>query len=99
MEKSNLSRAAQHHIVMEIIESEKEMRTVDDELHLRRHKQMLKFQEEIKPFTPTIRELVSLWGLKTTSATHATIRYLVNCGYVIERRIGDEHKYYAVEAE
>jgi len=64
-----------------------------------RHGRMLEFQDQIKPFTPTIRELVDLWGVRSTSAAAYILERLVDHGLVITRSHGDvKDSYYAIPA-
>lgn len=63
---------------------------------LLRHKQMLQFQKEIAPFTPTTRELMELWGYNATSAVSYTLHVLLAAGLVIARSNGSYSKYFAV---
>jgi hypothetical protein len=71
-----------------------------DELQAR-HKQMLDFQHSIAPFTPTVRELGTLWKLNSTSATRYILEKFVSLGWCISRDsgYGPFTRYYAVEAE
>jgi hypothetical protein len=73
--------------------------TFDKALCLERHQKMLEYQEQIAPFTPTIRELQELWGLSSTSVTLTTLRYLVGMRHVITRRHGKLDRYYAVRTQ
>ncbi len=67
------------------------------ERYLERHEQMLKFQEEIFPFTPTIRELMKAWNVGSTSVARNTLHELVDRGLVVTRMCGSAMHYYAVE--
>lgn len=57
---------------------------------------MLVLQDEIRPFTPTVRELMEVWNLSSTSAVHRTLAELEEAGLVITRKRGARSKYYAV---
>ena len=67
-------------------------------LYVVRHKQMLEYQKQIAPFTPTIRDLMEIWGLKSTSIVKETLSKMAKRGLVIRRERGAKHAYYAVEA-
>lgn len=63
-----------------------------DEIFIKRHTLMLEFQEEIKPFTPTIRELADIWKLKSASVASYTLKVLEIAGLVVK----SGHEYYAI---
>lgn len=69
--------------------------SIDEKKLMDRYKSMVKYQNEISPFTPTIRELQSLWGLNTTSAVALCLKNLVKKGYVISRLKGNSKNYFA----
>lgn len=64
-----------------------------------RHKKMVAYQEQIKPFTPSVRELVEVWGVHSTCAATSTLQRLEKSGLVISRSMGSKKYYYAVEKE
>jgi hypothetical protein len=65
---------------------------------MKRHRMMLEFQEQIKPFTPTVRELMELWGVNTTSAVCLALGRMEELGIVVTRRHGErQDSYYAIE--
>lgn len=66
-------------------------------LYRERHQKMLDLQDEIRPFTPTVRELMEAWGLNSTSVVHRTLTKLEESGLVITREMGPGKKYYAIE--
>ena len=61
-----------------------------------RHQKMLAFQQEIKPFVPTLRELATLWGDKSTSVVRYYLDKMVAAELAISRSRGKYHSYYAV---
>lgn len=67
----------------------------DMELVLERHAKMLDLQEDIYPFTPTLRELQELWNLNTTSAVRRSLEYMVELDIVSFRLRGVKRYYYA----
>ena len=74
------------------------MYKTDNARFLERHKAMLEKQKEIAPFTPTIRELATLWGISVSAAAN-TLRILERMGLVISRNPmagSDIKNYYAV---
>jgi len=71
---------------------------VDQDKLIKRHASMLTYQKRIDPFTPTIRDLQKLWGLRTTSAVHRAIREMEKNKLVISRRHGLSKKYFAVDS-
>jgi hypothetical protein len=72
-------------------------RPFDTELHIKRWKILLDYQKKISPFIPTVRELMDLWGLNTTSATRRTLIFLLEKGLVIHRGEKKSAAYYAIE--
>lgn len=66
-------------------------------VHFERYRRMLEFQEEIKPFTPTIRELMELWKLSSSSAVMYSLRRIGQMGLLLEREYGKTTRYYAVK--
>jgi len=62
---------------------------------LERHAAMLQFQETIRPFTATVRELMPVLGVCTTSHAWRILRDLQKRGLVVYRN----GHYYAVEAQ
>jgi hypothetical protein len=76
-----------------------QMNHVNENKLAERHSAMLKYQKDIAPFTPTIRELEKLWRLNTTSAAHLTMDHLVSSGRAIFRKCGKTVKYFAVEVK
>lgn len=74
------------------------MRTKDVDLHIERHGEMLKYQKKIAPFTPTFRELMDLWGLRTVSSVYFTLNFLSDIGLVTSRGRGKKKtQFYAIE--
>lgn len=61
-----------------------------------RHKQMLYFQSQIDPFVPTIRELVDVWGINSTSHAKYILDEMDKHGMVKTREHGNSKSYYAV---
>jgi hypothetical protein len=41
-----------------------------------KHQKMIEYQKEIKPFTPTVRQMAKVWGIKSTGAFYALNRML-----------------------
>mgnify|MGYP000465852248 CR=1 FL=1 len=75
-------------------------RGIDYETLKNRHGVMLRYQDEISPFTPTMRELGHIWGIRTTSHTSYVLNNMLKNGMVITRKVGNRKKvYYAVEQE
>lgn len=70
----------------------------DENIKLR-HRQMLALQRDIKPFTPTIRELMVTWDYKTLSAVHYMLQQLHVRGLVVTRAAGTYLRYFAVRAK
>lgn len=62
----------------------------------RKHQAMLDFQKEIAPFTPTVRDLMNVFGLASTSAVAYTLEQMREQKMVITRISGKSRKYYAV---
>jgi len=69
---------------------------LNPDLLLHRYEKMLAYQEKIKPFTPTIKELCEVWGLHTTSSVHIVLRRLEKDGRVVSRLRGPIKHYYAI---
>jgi SOS-response transcriptional repressor LexA len=65
-----------------------------DELQ-ERHQQMLDYQAEIAPFPPTLREMMIVWKLQSTSAAAWVLRLLTKQGLCVTRK----GRYYAIEAK
>jgi len=65
------------------------------DLLYKRHKMMLDFQDEIRPFTPAQRELVDLWGVHLSSVNLA-LKTMVKFGLAVTRKRGEYTTYYAV---
>ena len=63
-----------------------------------RHKRMLEYQDEIYPFTPSVKELMEVWELRTTSAVHLTLCHLVEMGLCVKRGDGNARSVHALEA-
>ncbi len=63
---------------------------------VQRWRQMLAFQDEIYPFTPTYDELMVVWGLSRTGAFY-TLKKLDGAGVLWKRERSDGTKtsYYA----
>ena len=60
------------------IESKKKLgRPQSKELMIERHKQMLELQKKIFPFTPTLRELESVWYSKNTGNLVSSARSML----------------------
>lgn len=72
-------------------------KSLDADLLLNRYEKMLAYQEEIKSFTPTIKELCVVWGLQTTSSVHLVLKRLEKDGRVVSRLRGEIKHYYAVQ--
>lgn len=73
-------------------------RLVDIELLMARHREMLAYQEKIKPFTPTMRELKAVWNLQSTNSVRGVLGNLAERGLVKTRVRGKIYDvYYAVE--
>ena len=64
--------------------------------HKKLHAEMLALQEQIQPFTPTIRELANAWGYRSTSTVRFTLDQLVEKGFVITRELNSKTSYYAL---
>ena len=71
------------------------MRTIDEEKLKKRHESMVKYQKDIFPFTPTMRELQKLWGLNTTSAVFLCLNRMKERNMVYTRKHGGSVSYYA----
>jgi len=69
------------------------------DLYRERHKQMIDYQAQIAPFTPTLEELTKVWNVEKTAAAWS-LKHLVEMGLCVYRNIG-KHKrsYYAVETK
>lgn len=73
------------------------MKTVDLKTLSDRHSQMVKYQKKIAPFTPTIRELMKLWDMRTTSHVNQALERMLEYGMLKTRAAGSATKYYAIE--
>ena len=67
----------------------------------RQHKILLDYQEKIKPFTATVREIGKLWGLSSTSSVHYRLQNMTKRGWVIVHEVDASskdmnRKYYAI---
>lgn len=63
-----------------------------------RYEKMVEFQEEIKPFTPTVRDFSTVWGLSGTSPALACIKQMIKRGMIVFRETGEKKgrkQYYA----
>jgi hypothetical protein len=69
--------------------------TVNTEKLYNRYRLMLLFQSQIHPFTPTVRELQTLWSVNSTSVASAVLRRLEEHALVYTRRAGNKIYYYA----
>jgi len=49
----------------------------------KKHSKMIEFQETIRPFVPTIRQMAGVWGLKSLSATSFALNRLLDVGAVV----------------
>lgn len=63
------------------------------------HEKMLQYQEQIKPFPPTIRELMKVFGISSTSATTYDLQLMEELGMVVTRTLGNKRTFYAVEVK
>lgn len=72
-------------------------KALDPHLLENRHRLMLAYQEKIKPFTPVIRELCDLWGVRGTGTVHLTLKRMEEAGLVISRAYKGIKRYYAVK--
>lgn len=70
-------------------------RHIDREKILQRYRTMLEYQSRIYHFSPTIRELMDLWQLKTTSAVHHTLSRMQDDNLLFVRDMGDRTYYHA----
>jgi hypothetical protein len=61
-----------------------------------RHQAMLELQEQIAPFTPSIRDVMTAWGLSSTSSTLYVLGLLVRDGLCKTMSVGKVTRYYAV---
>lgn len=68
----------------------------NEKLLLQRHAAMLKYQKEIAPFTPTINELVGVWGMRSSSHAYQVLQRLEERGMVVTR-YKNAKRYYAVK--
>lgn len=59
-----------------------------------RHIKLIKYQSDVAPFIPTIREISDLWGLSST-ATHDVLQRMVKHGLAITK----DGKYFAISNE
>lgn len=67
---------------------------------LERHKMMLDYQDKIAPFTPTLRDLETLWYLEENGHLISSVRSVLlrmeKKGLVITRKKGNKTSYYAI---
>lgn len=68
---------------------------IDEKLLHKRHQKMLAYQETIKPFTPTVRELKRVWKVSSLHTAGRTLARLVEMGLVLRRK--KYNGYYAVQ--
>jgi len=68
------------------------------DLLISRHRKMVDFQEKIKPFTPTIGDLLCVWGVNSKNTVFVILRKMEAMGLVKTRKAGDGKKYYAINA-
>lgn len=61
-----------------------------------RHQKLLDYQEEIFPFTPTIREIQEVWEMNSTAPVRYTLDKLVELESVLTRTHGSKTQYYAI---
>ena len=59
-------------------------------------KQILEYQNEIAPFTPSMAEIAEALGLSAKSHVHALLGHLHRHGLVVTRETGSKTQYYAV---
>lgn len=71
------------------------------QIHLDRWAELLEFQKQIKPFSPTLDEIGKLWGFgasRKSSAPRNTLEILEKNGYVLSRKpFGRCTLYYAID--
>lgn len=60
------------------------------------YKKMLDYQEEIKPFVPTLRELMIVWNVGSMGAVTHHIDSMLAAGLLLTRQRGNSKSYYAV---
>jgi hypothetical protein len=72
-------------------------RTIEIAILRNRHAAMLAYQKQIAPFTPTVQDMVSVWGAASKSHAHWILNNLLEFGAVIVRTVGKVRRYYAVE--
>lgn len=65
------------------------------DIHFQRYQLMLEYQENNKPWTPSITDLIQVWGVQPTAA-HRTLKLLKASGLCITRKRGNIQQYYAV---
>ena len=63
---------------------------------LKKHTLMLEYQKRIYPFTPTVRELCTIFDLPSTSSVIYVLKKLEKDKLVISRKKGNVKSYYAV---
>jgi len=68
---------------------------MDKELLRERWEMMLVYQEEIKPWIPTMRELIVVWKVASTSVVRNTLINMVKEGMAVSRKSGNSTEYYA----
>lgn len=69
----------------------------DIDLHVSRYKAMLDFQETIKPFTPTVRDLVRVWSVNSTNTALGILIGLSRAGLCVTRENGSHTSFYAIK--
>lgn len=74
-------------------------KTVDQAKLSARHAAMLEYQKKIAPFTPTLRELVELWGMRSTDNAARVIERLERDGRAVSRVHGKTKSYYAISPD
>lgn len=63
-----------------------------------RHRQMLTYQQTVKPIPP-LRDLEEVWGLASTSAVAYVLKKMMGRGMVKELPKGKYRQYVAVEVK
>lgn len=61
-----------------------------------RHQKMIDYQVKIFPFTPTLRELEALWGVRSTCTVRYTLVKFVENGLAVVKHSRKSTHYYAV---
>lgn len=67
---------------------------------LSRWEVMIAYQECIKPFTPSVRDMVEQWAVNSTAHAAFILKKLVKLGLVTTRKRGQAgQQYYAIQLE